>query len=68
MYCRFCTRSYAVGPKTEIAAKRPQKPSRKRWEVVFQYIETHPELQDIVVSGGDAYYLAPDDLRDIGER
>ncbi|KAF1851970.1 kama family protein [Cucurbitaria berberidis CBS 394.84] len=68
VYCRFCTRSYAVGPKTEIASKRPQKPSRKRWEVIFQYIENHQDLQDIVVSGGDAYYLAPDDLKDIGER
>ncbi|CAO2650849.1 Nn.00g091460.m01.CDS01 [Neocucurbitaria sp. VM-36] len=68
VYCRFCTRSYAVGPKTEIASKRPQKPSRKRWEIVFQYIEADEDLQDIVVSGGDAYYLAPDDLRGIGER
>ncbi|KAF2829661.1 kama family protein [Ophiobolus disseminans] len=68
VYCRFCTRSYAVGEKTETVDKRPQKPSRKRWEVVFQYIESHPELQDIVVSGGDAYYLQPEDLREIGER
>jgi len=35
---------------------------------VFQYIESHPELHDIVVSGGDAYYLQPEDLREIGER
>jgi lysine 2,3-aminomutase len=49
-------------------SKKPQKPSRKRWEIVFQHIESHPDLQDIVVSGGDAYYLSPDDLREIGER
>jgi L-lysine 2,3-aminomutase len=35
---------------------------------VFQYIESHPDLKDIVVSGGDAYYLQPEDLREIGER
>jgi lysine 2,3-aminomutase len=68
VYCRFCTRSYAVGGGTDTVTKKPQKPSRKRWEVVFQYIESHPDLQDIVVSGGDAYYLQPDDLREIGER
>ncbi|KAJ8115919.1 hypothetical protein OPT61_g2540 [Boeremia exigua] len=68
VYCRFCTRSYAVGANTETVSKLPQKPSRKRWEVVFQHIESDPSLHDIVVSGGDAYYLQPEDLREIGER
>lgn len=68
VYCRFCTRSYAVGANTETVAKSPQKPSRRRWEVVFQHIEKTPSLHDIVVSGGDAYYLQPDDLKEIGER
>lgn len=44
------------------------KPSRRRWEEIFAYIEATPQLQDIVVSGGDAYYLHPDDIRMIGER
>ncbi|KAF1924668.1 kama family protein [Didymella exigua CBS 183.55] len=68
VYCRFCTRSYAVGANTETVSKSPQKPSRRRWEVVFQHIENDPSLHDIVVSGGDAYYLQPEDLREIGER
>lgn len=68
VYCRFCTRSYAVGANTETVSKSPQKPSRRRWEVVFQHIENDPSLHDIVVSGGDAYYLQPADLREIGER
>jgi lysine 2,3-aminomutase len=33
VYCRFCTRSYAVGASTDTVSKKPQKPSRKRWEV-----------------------------------
>ncbi|KAF1360113.1 kama family protein [Lizonia empirigonia] len=68
VYCRFCTRSYAVGANTETVSKSPQKPSRRRWEVVFQQIEKTPSLHDIVVSGGDAYYLQPADLKEIGER
>jgi lysine 2,3-aminomutase len=68
VYCRFCTRSYAVGEKTDTVTKKPQKPSRRRWEVVFQHIESHPDLHDIVVSGGDAYYLEPDNLLEIGQR
>jgi lysine 2,3-aminomutase len=31
-------------------------------------MESQPGLQDIVVSGGDAYYLNPDHIREIGER
>lgn len=68
VYCRFCTRSYAVGANTETVSKSPQKPSRRRWEVVFKHIESDPSLHDIVVSGGDAYYLQPEDLKEIGER
>lgn len=35
---------------------------------MFQYIEQNPEIQDVVVSGGDSYYLQPEQLRLIGER
>lgn len=64
----FCTRSYAVGADTETVKKDSQKPTRKRWEEVFAYIESQPGLHDIVVSGGDSYYLTPDQLLMIGER
>ncbi|CAI6342372.1 unnamed protein product [Periconia digitata] len=68
VYCRFCTRSYAVGAPTETVSKSPQKPSRKRWETVFQHIEKDHSLRDIIISDGDAYYLSAEDLREIGER
>ncbi|KAF2198605.1 hypothetical protein GQ43DRAFT_400547 [Delitschia confertaspora ATCC 74209] len=68
VYCRFCTRSYAVGGNTETVSKSPQKPSRKRWEVIYDYIGKTPALTDIVVSGGDTYYLQPEDLKEIGSR
>ncbi|KAM7222637.1 hypothetical protein V8F06_002131 [Rhypophila decipiens] len=67
-YCMFCTRSYAVGADTDTVTKASLKPTRKRWEEAFAYIESRPELQDIVVSGGDSYYLQPDQLTLIGER
>ncbi|KAK1829869.1 hypothetical protein QBC39DRAFT_355608 [Podospora conica] len=67
-YCMFCTRSYAVGADTDTVTKASLKPTRKRWEEAFAYIESQPGLHDIVVSGGDSYYLAPDQLRLIGER
>lgn len=67
-YCMFCTRSYAVGADTDTVTKASLKPTRRRWEEAFAYIESQPGLQDIVVSGGDSYYLQPDQLRLIGER
>ncbi|KAI4940734.1 hypothetical protein J4E86_010706 [Alternaria arbusti] len=68
VYCRFCTRSYAVGGNTDTVSKKPQKPSRKRWEVIFDHIANDESLEDIVVSGGDAYFLQPDHIKEIGER
>ncbi|KAJ4295679.1 hypothetical protein N0V88_004381 [Collariella sp. IMI 366227] len=67
-YCTFCTRSYAVGADTDTVTKASLKPGRRRWEEAFAYIENQPSLQDIVVSGGDTYYLTPEQIRLIGER
>lgn len=64
----FCTRSYAVGADTDTVTKASLKPTRKRWEEAFAYIESQPGLHDIVISGGDSYYLQPEQLRLIGER
>ncbi len=66
VYCRFCTRSYAVGIDTEEVAKFHLRPNAQRWEQAFAYIRSRPELEDIVVSGGDVYQLRPDYLRQLG--
>lgn len=68
VYCRFCTRSYAVGANTDTLSKQPQKPSRRRWDAIFAHIEKTPALTDIVVSGGDSYYLLPEHVAEIGSR
>lgn len=64
----FCTRSYAVGADTESVTKVSLKPTRKRWDEAFAYMETTKALQDIVVSGGDSYYLQPEHIMMIGDR
>lgn len=68
VYCRFCTRSYAVGLDTDEVEKVSLKPTNERWETIYAYIESRPELEDIVLSGGDAYNLRSDHIRAIGER
>jgi len=67
VYCRYCTRSYAVGFDTDEVEKVKFSQDTERYKKIFQYIKEHPELEDIVVSGGDAYMLRPERLRLICE-
>lgn len=66
VYCRFCTRSYAVGPDTDVE-KLSLKVNMQRWEHAFEYLKLRTEVEDVVVSGGDSYTLKPEQLRFIGD-
>jgi lysine 2,3-aminomutase len=68
VYCRFCTRSYAVGLDTDIVEKVSLKATDERWDLALRYIAERPEVEDVVVSGGDCYRLKPEQIRFIGER
>lgn len=68
VYCRFCTRSYAVGVDTDFVDKVSLKATEDRWEQAFQYISERGELEDIVVSGGDSYQLKARQITLIGNR
>ncbi len=67
VYCRFCTRSYAVGLDTETVDKTPLATTPKAWQDAFDYIASRPEIEDVVISGGDAYQLAAKSITLIGE-
>jgi lysine 2,3-aminomutase len=68
VYCRFCTRSYAVGIDTDVVDKVSLKATEDRWERAFKYISERVELEDIVVSGGDSYQLKARQVTLIGNR
>ncbi|MCB9707025.1 MAG: KamA family radical SAM protein [Myxococcales bacterium] len=68
VYCRYCTRSYAVGVDTDEVHKVSLKAKVDRWENIFAYVASRPELEDIVISGGDAYNLRAEQITLIGER
>ena len=55
VYCRHCTRKRKVSDPTTAAAK-------KQIEDGLAYIEAHPEIRDIVISGGDPLSLSDDRL------
>jgi len=54
MYCRYCTRSRMVGD-----GKRTL--STATYAAAFDYIRRHPEIRDVLISGGDPLTL-PDTL------
>jgi lysine 2,3-aminomutase len=66
VYCRFCTRSYAIGLDTEEVEKVKLRANDERWKRAFEYISQRPELEDIVISGGDAYQLRATQIEEIG--
>jgi lysine 2,3-aminomutase len=68
VYCRFCTRSYSVGVDTDEVEKVSLKATEDRWERAFRYISERPEIEDIVVSGGDSYQLKARQITLIGDR
>lgn len=67
LYCRFCTRSYAVGMDTDQVKKVNILPQAKRWDEAFAYIRSREEVEDIVISGGDSYMLRAEQVEHIGQ-
>jgi len=68
VYCRFCTRSYAVGLDTDDVEKVKLRVNRTRWDNALNYIASRPEVEDVVVSGGDMYQLKAEQLQELGDR
>ena len=61
-YCRYCTRTHMVSQRTSV------KVSNSEWEEGFKYIESHPEIRDVIVSGGDPLTLRDDQIEYILKR
>jgi lysine 2,3-aminomutase len=49
--CRYCTRSRLVEKHDVIISK-------KDWEEGLKYIRNHPEIDDVIISGGDVLTLS----------
>jgi lysine 2,3-aminomutase len=55
-YCRYCTRSRMVGHQSSHC------PNINVWENSISYIASHPEIRDVLLSGGDPLILADEQL------
>ncbi len=67
VYCSYCTRSRIIGGSTEAIEKETYGPNPANWEPAFNYIRENPEIEDVVISGGDAYNLTAKYIRLIGQ-
>ncbi len=56
MYCRHCTRKRKVGDQDTI-------PGKAQINKGIEYIKDHPQIRDVLLSGGDPFLL-PDDYLD----
>ena len=52
-YCRYCTRSHMVS-RHEI--------NKKIWDIGIEYIRQHPEIRDVLLSGGDPLTMNDDSI------
>lgn len=51
-YCRYCTRSHMVAQKNKCHV------SKKSWDTGIEYIRSHKEIRDVLISGGDPLTLS----------
>ena len=62
VYCRFCFRREMVGPD----GLRPLSP--QALDAACAYIAGHPDIWEVIVTGGDPFILSPRRLRDVMAR
>ena len=58
VYCRHCTRK-------RVAGTRETSISRRRLELTVAYLKEHPEVHDVIISGGDPLTLPTEHLEEI---
>lgn len=61
MYCRHCTRR-------RFAGQHDQRMPQDRIDMSIEYISKHPEIRDVLLSGGDALLVSDEILEDIIKR
>ena len=59
VYCRFCFRREMVGPG------QPASLSPAELDAALDYIREHPEVWEVILTGGDPLVLSPRRLREV---
>jgi lysine 2,3-aminomutase len=60
-YCRFCFRAHYLNS--------PKEPSvLEKWGPIETYLRSHPEIQEVLLSGGDPLMLNDTQFQELGSR
>jgi len=62
VYCRFCFRREMIGPGKDNAL------SKEDFEAALAYIAAHPEIWEVILTGGDPFILSPRRIAEITGR
>jgi lysine 2,3-aminomutase len=62
VYCRFCFRRETIGPGKDNAL------SSADFETALSYIAAHPEIWEVILTGGDPFILSPRRVAEIAQR
>lgn len=62
VYCRFCFRREMVGPGAETTL------SPAALDAAFAYLADHPEIWEVILTGGDPLMVSPRRMREVLER
>lgn len=62
VYCRFCFRRETIGPGHDNSL------SKDEFEAALSYIAAHPEIREVILTGGDPFILSPRRVAEIASR
>jgi len=62
VYCRFCFRREMIGPGQENAL------SKQAFDAALAYIAAHPQIWEVILTGGDPFILSPRRIAEITGR
>jgi lysine 2,3-aminomutase len=62
VYCRFCFRKEMVGPDGDGTL------SADELDTALAYIEAHPEIWEVIFTGGDPFVISPRRAREVTQR
>jgi lysine 2,3-aminomutase len=67
VYCRFCFRRETIGPSS-VKLGKSNALSDADFEAALAYIAAHPEIWEVILTGGDPFILSPRRVAQICQR
>jgi lysine 2,3-aminomutase len=64
VYCRFCFRREMIGP----SKVHDNALSREQFDIALAYIAAHPQIREVILTGGDPFILSPRRVEEITGR